>query len=162
MKDIIKKIKIMKKKQENQDKIKKIISTILLIIWCLLIFYLSSQNGNLSGESSSRVINFINKILKINLYNFKYSVFIVRKLAHMFLYFVLYLLSFIFFKSFNMKKYHLKAFVFCLLYAISDELHQLFIIERTFKLLDILIDMFGTSVCYFLIKTIGTNKHSKF
>ena len=148
----------MKKQQENQDKLKKIISTILLVLWCLLIFYFSNQNGNVSEASSSHVIDFINKILSINLYEFKYSIFIVRKLAHMFLYFVLYLLSFNFFKSFKSKKYYLYAFIFCLLYAISDEVHQLFINERTFKVFDIVIDMGGSSIGYFLLKIINKIK----
>ena len=147
--------KIIMKKIEGPDELKKIISIVLLICWCLLIFYFSEQNGGISGLSSSKVIDLINKILKINLYNFKYSVFIVRKIAHMFLYFVLYILSLNCFKNLNIKKYNLISIIFCLIYSISDEVHQLFVIGRTFKVLDILIDMFGAMIGYCFRKLIN-------
>ncbi|MBQ8891944.1 MAG: VanZ family protein [Bacilli bacterium] len=146
------------KKIENQDKLKKIISTILLISWCLLIFYFSSQIGEKSNLSSSHVIDFINKLLNVNLYNFEYSVLIVRKLAHMFLYFVLNLLSINFFKSYKLNNYYKYAFLFCLIYAISDEVHQLFVIERAFRLTDIIIDMLGACIGYILLKLINKLK----
>ena len=139
-------------RQENLDRIKKIISIILLIGWCLLIFYFSNQNGIISRYSSSRALNFLNKILNINLYNYKYSILIVRKCAHMFLYFILYLLVFIVFKNFKVKKIYFYSLIFCLIYAISDEVHQLFIVERSFKISDIFIDLGGSIINLIIIK----------
>ncbi|MBR3661387.1 MAG: VanZ family protein [Bacilli bacterium] len=130
--------------QKDQDKFKKIVSIILLISWCLIIYYFSNQNGNLSTTSSSHLIDFINKLLRINLYDFEYSVLIVRKLAHMFLYFILFVLSYNCFLNFKINKKYLYAIIFCLLYSISDEVHQLFIIERTANIIDIVIDMLGS------------------
>ena len=140
---------------KNLDKFKKIISAIFLIMWCLLIFYFSNQNGELSKVSSSRIIDFLNQIFKINLYEFKYSILIVRKIAHMFLYFVLFLLSINFFRNYKITNYYKYAFIFCLTYALSDEVHQLFIIERSFKLTDVLIDMIGSSFGYIFCKLIN-------
>ena len=140
---------------EDRDKIKKIISLILLILWCLLIFYFSNQVGDISRQSSSNFINLINKILNINLYNYEYSVYIVRKLAHMFLYFILYLLSLNVCKCFKIKKYYLYSFIFCLIYSISDEVHQLFIFERSFGIIDVLFDMVGSFIGFILIKAIN-------
>ena len=142
----------MKMKQEKRDKLKIIISFILLFSWCLLIFSFSNQTGDNSNISSSRVLDFINKLFSINLYNYEYSMLIIRKLAHMFLYFILYLLSYFFFKSLKSKKVFLFSFIFCLIYAISDEVHQLFIIERSFGLIDILIDMIGSFISFCFIK----------
>ena len=51
-----------KKKVKEQDNLKKIISIILLIVWCLLIFLFSNQEGDLSTINSSTLINIINKI----------------------------------------------------------------------------------------------------
>ena len=141
-------------KQKEQDKIKKIISIVLLIGWCLLIFYFSNQVGDASRQSSSHVIDLINKILNINLYNYEYSIYIVRKLAHMFLYFILYLLSLNVCKCYKINKGYLYSFLFCFLYAISDEIHQLFIFERSFGIIDILIDAFGSICGYFVCKII--------
>ena len=137
---------------KNQDKIKKIISIILLISWCLLIYYFSNQNGLVSENSSSRVLNFISKILAIDLYKYKYSMLIVRKLAHMFLYFILFILSLNVFSNFNVQKRNTNALLFCLIYSISDEVHQLFVIERSFGVSDILIDMLGAFLGYFFLK----------
>ena len=137
-------MKVMIMKQKEVDKIKKIISILLLVFWCGLIFYFSNQKGDISRVSSSRVINLLNKILNINLYKYDNSVFIVRKLSHMFLYYMLYLFSLNVVSKFNIQKKYLYSFIFCLLYSGSDEIHQLFIAERTFKYFDILVDMIGT------------------
>ena len=154
-------------KIENQNKIKKIISIILLIFWCMLIFYFSNQVGSLSENSSSRLINFFNNLFSINLYKFKYIRFIVRKLAHVFLYFVLSLLSLNCFKRFKYQKYIIISFIFCLIYSIFDEFHQFFISERSAQITDVLIDSIGVFlgiIMYFIINkylTNRTNKHSK-
>jgi len=154
-------------KIENQDKIKKIISIILLIFWCMLIFYFSNQVGSLSENSSSRLINFFSNLFGINLYKFKYIKFIVRKLAHIFLYFVLSLLSINCFKRFKYQKYIIISFIFCLIYSSCDEFHQFFISERSAQITDIFIDCIGIFLGIFLYSLINkylyyrTNKHSK-
>ena len=144
-----------KKKVTSQDRIRKIISLILLIAWCLVIFSFSNQVGNVSTDSSSRLINFINNLFKINLYEFKYSVFIVRKLAHMFLYFILFILCYNCFKKYELKKYNLYSLGFSLIYSISDEIHQLFIVGRTFKIMDIGIDFLGALIGFIFLKIIN-------
>ena len=140
--------------QKNRD---KIISIILLLIWCGLIFYFSNQNGITSEMSSSRILNFLNSIInifgsKIDLNKSLIATFIVRKLAHIFLYFILYLICYYISISYKMKKKALFSFLFCLLYATSDEIHQLFIIERSFGVTDILIDLFGSLWGFIIIK----------
>ncbi len=135
-------------KQENQDKLKKIISIILLIFWCFLIFYFSNQPGSVSNVSSGVIVNFIKKIIPGNYHTIT---FIVRKLAHISIYFILYLLTFNCFKRFNKRKY---AIYFCLLYAVSDEIHQLFVVNRSCELRDILIDMIGVVLAYLIIKKV--------
>lgn len=135
-------------KQENQDKLKRIISIILLIFWCFLIFYFSNQPGSVSNVSSGVIVNFIKKIIPGNYHTIT---FIVRKLAHISIYFILYLLTFNCFKRFNKRKY---AIYFCLLYAVSDEIHQLFVVNRSCELRDILIDMIGVVLAYLIIKKV--------
>lgn len=138
--------------QENPAKINKVLSILLLICWCFLIFYLSNQNGDISEQSSSRILNFLNNIFNTNLYEFKYSVYIIRKLAHMFLYFILYFLSYYVAYSFKLKRKYLFTLLFCLVYAMFDEFHQLFIWERSGSMIDVLIDMVGSSISYLLLK----------
>lgn len=139
-------------KLENQDKLKKILSIIFLIFWCFLIFYFSNQPGSVSDVSSGVIVNIIKKIIPGNYHTIT---FIVRKLAHVSIYFILYLLTFNCFKRFNVSKY---TFYFCLLYAISDEIHQLFIVNRSCELRDILIDTTGIILAYLITKKIEKRK----
>ena len=147
----------------KRESLGKIISIILLLLWCSLIFYFSNQVGEVSEESSSHVLSFINSILNIfskdiDLNNSLIAITIVRKCAHMFLYFILYILCFNFSKKFNIKNKVMFCFIFCFLYATSDEIHQLFIFERSFGIIDILIDLSGSCIAYLLIKIINYKK----
>ena len=142
----------------KQENLCKIISIILLLLWCSLIFYFSNQVGAISEESSSRVLLFLDNIFKTNLTNSLLATIIIRKCAHMFLYFILYLICLYVGNSYNIKKKILFCFVFCLIYSLSDEIHQLFIYERSFGIIDILIDMIGSSIAYLFIKLF---KHKK-
>lgn len=139
-------------KLENQDKLKKILSIVFLIFWCFLIFYFSNQPGSVSDVSSGVIVNIIKKIIPGNYHTIT---FMVRKLAHVSIYFILYLLTFNCFKRFNVNKY---AFYLCLLYAISDEIHQLFVVNRSCELRDILIDTTGIILAYLITKKIEKRK----
>ena len=113
----------------------RIINIILIILWMIIIFLFSSANGIESEHQSDVIIiktaEIINKekIPEDNKQKLidKYIV-LVRKSAHFFLYFVLGLLVYLFVH----KKYNtsLKTFIItiivCTLYAISDEIHQMF------------------------------------
>lgn len=136
-------------KIKNQDKLNKIISIILLISWVLLIFYFSNQKGSISEENSNFIINILNSFIKIN--NIKNISYIIRKLAHIFLYFILYYLTYYVLYQFNINKRKIISFIFCILFAISDEFHQLFIINRSGSLIDVFIDTIGSYLAYFLL-----------
>jgi VanZ family protein len=77
--------------------------------------------------------------------------FLVHKLAHIFEYG---LLTFLFFRSFYLSfgksltlKQHLFLAALCtLIYAATDEVHQLFVPTRTGRFRDILIDGIGISI----------------
>lgn len=140
----------------NQDKLKKILSLVLLIFWCFLIFFFSSQTGSDSTNSSHRVIDFLNKVLNIfnpslDMMDYKYTVLIIRKLAHMFLYFVLYYLAYFCFYRFKLSKKKYFAILFCFLYAVSDEIHQLFVPFRSGLVTDVMVDMVGVFLAYFFL-----------
>ena len=144
-------------KRENQDRLNKIISLILLFLWCLLIFSFSNQNGEVSQSTSDSILILLNNIfnflgITIDLLNLSIMSFIIRKLAHMFLYFVLFIMSNYVCYSYNIKKRYLYSLLFCLIYATSDEIHQLFINERSFGIIDIIIDFIGSLIGLLLIK----------
>lgn len=133
---------------------KTIFSLVLILLSMVLIFKFSSQNGNDTNYLSLKVTNKIASIVFKN-YNLQsneiknyitYSLnIIIRKTAHFTMYYILG--SSVYLLIFSMKKHFKKCFAFSLsiplLYAISDELHQLFTNGRTAKVTDVIIDETG-------------------
>lgn len=72
----------------------------------------------------------------------------IDKLAHFFIYIPLgFLVGRALYLSENKvveKKFIILTLVFCLLYAASDEFHQLFVRNRCAEILDVLFDFFGS------------------
>ena len=142
---------------------KKIIAIILLIAWSSLIFCFSSDNGTKSGSLSGAVTNKIIEVLKIKP-NVKQKDLLhafVRKTAHFTEYFILGLLIMNCLITFGVSKYLLIwTITIGFLYAISDEVHQLFVADRVGAPLDVLIDTCGvitSSSIMYLIR----RKHEK-
>lgn len=81
--------------------------------------------------------------------------FIMFKLLHMLEYAILYTLlfrAFLFGKKANKKDALKKAFIFAVLYALSDEIHQTLVPTREGTLRDVIIDTAGITLMYFFIK----------
>lgn len=97
--------------------------------WAVLIFLLSHQQ--MLPSLSLSTIDFL-----------------FKKAAHIFVYGVLYLLIIEGFSKLNFKfhKIWLTALIICLLYAMSDELHQSTVSGRTATLRDVGYDMLGVSL----------------
>jgi VanZ family protein len=109
-----------------------------IIIWASLIYFFSSLQTLPSPE-----------ILWFD--------FIIKKTAHIFMYAVLAILLLrglnLTFKSKNKKKLLIITLLICLIYAISDELHQSFVANRTASIRDVGFDLLGSSLV--LIKKLG-------
>lgn len=138
--------------------IKKVLSITIVIVWCTLIFSYSNQNGDISKGTSDKVVNYIGNIFKIKEDNREKLTFPIRKCAHFFVYFVLGFLIINMFKTFDVKTSHaiIISAIFCMIFAGSDELHQLFIRARTAKVSDVLLDssasLLGIYLYYLLIR----------
>ena len=136
------------------DKTKKIIILLIaVILWMILIFYLSSMNGKESTGKSRKIIEVtINKVLnitgsKIDIKNKRKLIknldYPVRKLSHFMEYFILTFLIYNILKLLNIKKNIYKiSLLLCFIYALSDEFHQIFT-NRTNSFKDVLIDTSG-------------------
>lgn len=140
---------------------KRIILTTLTIIWLIIIFYFSNQPAPVSSENSNSLIK--NTIVKIyRLFNSdatseeeqriveKYD-YPVRKTAHFIEYFILGILIYFTFKSYNIGNVYIMI-ALCFLYACSDEIHQLFIIGRSGDFKDVMIDTFGSITSILILK----------
>ena len=131
---------------------------ILAIIWMGVIFMFSAQVSDESKSSSNKVtsavVNTVISIKKENISEEKRQkiiedkTFIVRKTAHFTEYFILGLILILYFQTKEKltTKYIILAIIFCVLYATSDEIHQLFVDGRSCKIIDILIDTCGSSL----------------
>lgn len=146
---------------------KKIIYSILLIIWLLIIFVFSNQSGTISGGNSSGIIyttlEIIYDIFDISKSNINEILLIIhnpiRECAHVFEYFVLAFLTYKTLESFNIKENkYIITILFCFLSASLDEIHQLFIVGRAFEYYDILMDTLGSILMLLFIKVIKDMK----
>lgn len=149
----------------------KVVKICFLILWMSLIFSFSNQKDVDSSKVSDgfidRTVVKIYKVFNKNITKEKESeiiekyTFPIRKLAHYTLYFILGILSFLVVKDYYInKKLIIYSLLICFLYACSDEFHQLFVIGRSARVLDVLIDTFG-SFCSISIFYIFNKKISK-
>ena len=148
----------------------KIIDIIFIVAWMIVIFLFSAADSNKSNEQSDEVIVKIVETIKQekltpkerkNVIN-KYVV-IVRKGAHFFLYFVLALLVYILIhiKYGTSMKTFLITLLICVIYAITDELHQIFSDGRTAQVIDVLIDSSGSILAESILTVIYLKKDKK-
>ena len=130
----------------------KVISWLLVITWMAIIFYLSHQPATESSELSGGITEVIIRIAETITSPFEVNIevlnHIVRKGAHFFAYFILGLLVMNKLRWYKIHGYQriVLSFIITVLYAISDEVHQLFIPGRSGEAIDVLIDGAGASV----------------
>lgn len=127
---------------------------ILTVLWMAFIFFMSSKDAASSTGDSSRVGNGICKVLIRGfdeLSTADQDAIVVdlqtpiRKSAHFIEYTVLGVLCF------NAFKPAAAAALIASLYAVSDEIHQLFVPGRSCELRDMIIDIAGISFGILLI-----------
>lgn len=137
----------MTKYMKNRD----VWAWLAVVFWMGLIFFLSHQPATESSELSqgltTMIIYFIESILPV-IIDLDLVHFLIRKGAHFFAYFVLgMLITFALgTRLCSSGRRFIVAFVICVLYAISDEVHQLFIPGRSGEVRDVLIDSVGSAV----------------
>ncbi|MGN1322896.1 MAG: VanZ family protein [Bacilli bacterium] len=130
-----------------------IISWMLLVIWMIFIFIMSSFNGNISSNQSGSIADLIYNLFNIS--DTEKVSLIVRKCAHVSEFFILGILVINLVSKYNVKHIYLISFIICVLYASSDEFHQLFVSGRSGQVTDVLIDLIGVVLglsIYCLIK----------
>lgn len=108
----------------------------------ILIFIMSSFSSQTSSNQSGFITNMISYIFKINsLDNLN---FIIRKIAHFTEYYILGILVYNMIKHHNKERYY--SSLICIIYSISDELHQILVPGRNFQITDITIDILGATL----------------
>lgn len=144
----------------------KKIKWILVVLWMIVIFIFSNETSTMSNEKSRFFIYLIQTLgLDLNAFFGNLSNFMVRKASHFLEYFILAILLFNIIKGkFEIKKVFIISIVIVVLYACTDEIHQIFIPGRTARIKDIVIDTVGGSigllVGYFINKKIFYEKEN--
>lgn len=126
----------------------------IVVLYMVMIFYLSSQDGTKSHEVSAGLLGYL-KVLTVFILGDASDFFsgvgknyecILRKAAHFTEYLIL---SLIVYKAMRVSRIKMKnsviwTLILCVVYAISDEVHQYFVPGRAFAVTDIMIDTAGS------------------
>ena len=135
---------------------KKKITFLILVLWMIVIFCFSDQNGTRSS-GISRFIGYgiAEKQNQLNQQEkskekieeqVEGMQFLIRKSGHMGEYALLATLVLTHMSCYvnKPKKYWLWGWAFCILYAITDEIHQLFVPGRSGRIFDVGVDAVGS------------------
>lgn len=133
----------------------RVIAILLTILCMIMIFRFSMDDGSTSHELSSTCVELFNKAvlyltgkdlrIAISASHYAYLELFFRKLAHMFIYFLLSINVMAVLFTFDMKMIvrMLISVFFCFAYACTDEFHQLFVDGRGASFIDTLFDTSG-------------------
>ncbi len=127
------------------------ISLLLVILWMIFIFVMSSFDATSSSNQSNFIVDIITSI--INIKDIGLLSLIIRKLAHFIEYFILGILVINFITRYDKKI--IIAILLCIIYATSDEIHQIFVPGRSCQIIDIMIDSLGSIMGIYLYKLIA-------
>ncbi len=127
---------------------------VLTILWMITIFAFSSRPGELSSRDSGQIGMLIGKVFvpEFNQWSEEEQKYFaeeidypIRKTAHAMEYTVLGILTMGLFMDQKQlgKKRFLLAWLLASGYAVTDELHQLFVPERSCRIFDVMVDSAG-------------------
>ena len=128
---------------------KKKLSIILVILWALLIFFLSNQTSDVSGSESKAIIS---SVIHVN--NINYVDNILREMMHFIEYFIFGILLINCFNQYKIDKKITISIMISFIYIVSDEIHQIFVPGRAFEYLDIGLDLSGAILGIFIFNAI--------
>ncbi len=150
----------------NKKIILQIILLILIICISSIIFGFSSQDGEtsqgLSRKISGKIVDIVSVNQELSEYEREARIdrvdAVIRKIAHFSLYTLLGITIMAFFCTIEMKdkKRAITTIILGVLYATTDEIHQIFVPGRSPKVTDVFIDtagiIFGLFIVLFVIK----------
>ncbi|MBB6446699.1 VanZ family protein [Bacillus benzoevorans] len=139
----------------------KIFVGLAAIVWMGVIFLLSAQPATESNELSKGITEYIIKIVEMVHPGAELNIWInnneVRGHAHFATYLVLGILVMLILRSMGIRVIQRMglALFLCVLYAVFDEIHQIFSPGRGIQLKDVFVDSIGASVGIILVCVIG-------
>lgn len=122
----------------KENKAYKIFSAIFMIAVMVTIFVLSAQNSNDSAETSGALISWLDRLFELGV-----SQEVIRTAAHFCEYAGLGFSVINFLYAFRNALSPILAVVIAWGYALTDEIHQIFVPGRAFQLIDLTVNFFG-------------------
>lgn len=149
--------------QKVNNKVTLVMRWMIPILWMAFIFYMSSMPGTESTEQSDFLVNLIGMLgVNINGNVGETISFIVRKAAHITEYVILAILIYrVVILYIDRKKAKLLMILIVILYASTDEFHQLFVPGREGTFRDVLIDTSGAIIAIIFINLYERFKYKK-
>ena len=151
----------------KSNRVSRRISAIVILVGMVGIFYMSAQpgdvSGNISGSVSHLFMQIWDAILGLDWSEVKILQMArqwdlpIRKLAHMTEFGILAGLVYWgigYYEKLQHCRY-IVAFAICVLYAITDEIHQLFVPDRDGNAVDVLIDSCGIVIVLCMVWAIS-------
>lgn len=140
----------------------KIVLWLSVIVWMGVIFWFSAQNASdsaeLSGQTVRKLVQFFVRDFNDLPEHVQYDMVknlehLVRKAAHVTVFFILGILVTMALLQHEIKKRFQAALLICVLYAVSDEVHQIFVDGRGAQIVDVFIDSCGAlaGICLVLL-----------
>jgi VanZ family protein len=150
----------------------KILLCAAVLIWMLGIGFLSAQTSARSYAMSTAIISrmveliypdFQNKPIEQQKGIIESLQYVTRKTAHVFLYMVLGALcpAALYYFGVPLKYRVILSVIICVAFALTDELHQLFVPGRSGQVIDIFIDSFGAVIGIILFGTLQAYRRKK-
>ena len=147
-------------KKIDKEKCIKIFKIILVVIWMMIVFMFSNENGTESSNTSRKVTvtvvqTFSDKTEEENEPIIQRVDKVIRKLAHYSIYTIggILIINYVYTINKNNKEKVLYSIAFGAGYAITDEIHQFFVSERSARIFDVGIDTLGviTGIAIYLV-----------
>ena len=151
--------------------VRKIIKFLIIVIIFSIIFSFSNETGEKSSKRSDGLIIRVSQLIinrqltekeKDKVVNM--LVVPIRKTAHVIIYLLLGISIISFYREFTDLDYKsvIICIVICLMLAIIDEIHQLFVAGRSGEIKDVIIDEIGSIIgvlSYYKVSLKGRKKH---
>lgn len=147
-------------KKLDKEKCIKIFKIILIIIWMTIVFMFSNENGTESSNTSRKVTVAVVQTLSDKTEEENEPIIqivekIVRKLAHYTIYTIggMLIINYLYTIDKNLKQKVLYSIALGGGYAITDEIHQFFVSDRSARIFDVGIDTLGviTGIAIYLV-----------
>ena len=124
---------------------KYFIKKLSVALWMVFIYMFSSEVSTTSSTRSGKIVDTVSTYLTLSE---EILTFLIRKSAHLALYFILGVLVFSLIREYTKETAKL---IICTLavvatYAVIDETHQMFVSGRSGEIRDVLIDVTGAAI----------------